>query len=279
MAAATLRNLFSLSSHGTDVFVGEGLEYPWGGLYGGHIVAQALRAASNTVEGDLLPHSLRAYFIRRGDNREPVRYEVDRIRNGRSFATRRVVARQSVGAILNLEASFQSAEQAEDIVTVSAPRTLARPETLESTSWSEFFERRFLPDGALPERDGSGAGRVGAWLKVRDDLGDDQLLQRCALAYLSDDLPTDAVVRAHPRARQAQAAGQTLFNASLDHTIWFHRPLRADRWHLHDLTCHGFVAGRGLSIGHVFDADGLHVATLAQEVLMRLPADAPPKKA
>jgi len=91
----SLRDLFALESHGPDTFVGTGLEYPWGGLYGGHIVAQALRAAAMNVDDGLFPHSLRAYFIRRGDPAEPVRYEVDRIRNGRSFATRRVVASRS----------------------------------------------------------------------------------------------------------------------------------------------------------------------------------------
>src|SRR6476469_10625719 len=102
--------MFELSPHGTDVYVGAGPQYPWGGLYGGQIVAQALRAATLSVDDGLEPHSIRAYFIRRGDHREPVRYEVDRIRNGRSFATRRVVARQAIGAILNLEASYQRDE-------------------------------------------------------------------------------------------------------------------------------------------------------------------------
>lgn len=266
-----LRSLFDLSSHGTDVYVGEGHRYPWGGLYGGHIVAQALRAAANTVEPGLLPHSLRAYFIRRGDNQEPVRYEVDRIRNGRSFATRRVVARQSIGAILNLEASFQCHEESLDIQTVPAPLDLPGPESLAATSWSEFFDRRFLPEGVLLEPAGTGAGTVGAWMKVTSDLGDDQFLQCCALSYLTDDLPTDAVIRAHPEARRRHDAGEQLFNASLDHTIWFHRPLRADEWHLHVMSCHNYTGGRGLSIGHVFAADGTHLATLAQEVLTRLP--------
>lgn len=271
MASRNLAELFDLASHGPDVYVGEGLSYPWGGLYGGHIVAQALRAAANTVEAGLLPHSLRAYFIRRGDNQEPVRYEVDRIRNGHSFSTRRVVARQSIGAILNLEASFQCHEESEDIRTIPMPASLPGPEDLPATSWSEFFDRRFLPDWILAEPAGTGAGRTGAWMKVTSDLGDDQLMQRCALAYLSDDLPTDAVIRAHPEARRRSEAGEKMFNASLDHTIWFHRPLRTDAWHLHDMSCHNYVAGRGLAIGHVFAADGTHVATLAQEVLSRLP--------
>ena len=102
-----LSRLFDLEAHGPDTFVGIGPQYPWGGLYGGQIVAQALRAAASTVDSDLEVHSLRSYFIRRGDHTEPIRFEVDRIRNGRSFSTRRVIARQAVGAILNLEASFQ----------------------------------------------------------------------------------------------------------------------------------------------------------------------------
>lgn len=115
--AVNLRQLFDLESHGGDVYVGEGLEYPWSGLYGGHIVAQALRAAAFTVDDEMISHSLRAYFIRRGDNTQPVRYEVDRIRNGKSFITRRVVARQDDGAILNLEASFQRCEESGDVST------------------------------------------------------------------------------------------------------------------------------------------------------------------
>ncbi len=100
----TIQELFALEPHGVDTFVGAGRQYPWGGLYGGHIVAQALRAAAETVDSSMEPHSLRAYFIRRGDTGEPVRYEVDRIRNGKSFCTRREGARQCFGAILNLEA-------------------------------------------------------------------------------------------------------------------------------------------------------------------------------
>jgi len=270
MSAVDLHKLFDLAPHGPDVYVGEGLSYPWGGLYGGHIVAQALRAAANTVEPALLPHSLRAYFIRRGDNKEPVRYEVDRIRNGRSFATRRVVARQSVGAILNLEASFQREEESVDIQTVPFPEALPLLESIETTSWSELFDRRVLPHTQLGPR-GCGAGRVSTWMKVKNHLGDDQLIQRCALAYLSDDLPTEAVIRAWPEAQAYMDSGTFPFNASLDHTVWFHRAVRADRWHLHDLSCQGFVNGRGLAIGHVFAEDGKHVATVAQEALVRLP--------
>jgi acyl-CoA thioesterase-2 len=113
-----LEALLDLEPTGGDSFAGIGREYPWGGLFGGHIVAQALRAAAHTVGEELLPHSLRAYFIRRGNNQERVHYSVDRVRDGRSFGTRRVLATQHDEAILNLEASFQRAEETMDVSPV-----------------------------------------------------------------------------------------------------------------------------------------------------------------
>ena len=270
-----LRSLFHLEPHGPDTFVGAALHYPWGGLYGGHIVAQALRAAAMTVDGEgMTPHSLRAYFIRRGDNTEPVRYEVDRIRNGRSFCTRRVVARQAVGAILNLEASFQTPEESPDVETVLLPPGVPSPAAIETESWTDLFDRRWVADQSVLTEARTGAGRSLAWLKVNEAFGpaDDpeaQLLHRCGLAYLSDDLPTDAVLNAHPELRDRPEGERQIFSASLDHTIWFHRPLQSDEWHLHDFTCHSYTAGRGLAIGHVFSETGTHVATIAQEVLLR----------
>lgn len=265
-----LRGLFELQSHGADTFVGVGPVYPWGGLYGGQIVAQALRAATMTVEDGLQPHSLRAYFIRRGDSTEPIRFEVDRIRNGDTFATRRVVSRQSTGAILNLEASFQRAEDSLTLQTVPMAEGVPAPESLDDSSWSETFRRCSVPASSMGGPPRTGIGRTGAWMKVTDELDDDQLVHRCWLAYLSDDLPTDSVIQAHP---EAGALGdnvmQRFFAASLDHAIWFHRPMRADRWHFYDVSCHHFVSGRGLAVGHVFDADGSHVATIAQETLLR----------
>jgi acyl-CoA thioesterase-2 len=105
-------------------------------------------------------------------------------------------------------------------------------------------------------------------MRVTTPTGDDPLLHQCALAFISDDLPTDAVFSSSPDARAAADAG-TAFSASLDHTIWFHRPLRADQWHLYEMSCNAFVGGRGLSFGYVFAQDGTHVATVAQETLVR----------
>jgi acyl-CoA thioesterase II len=262
--------VFELSPHGPDTFVGEGPRYPWGGLYGGQIVAQALRAGALSVEGTFEPHSIRAYFIRPGDHTEPVRYEVDRIRNGRSFVTRRVVARQAIGAILNAECSFQRPESTSSYQTITMP-DVPGPDALAQDSWSESFARCFVPADAL---DAQGrAGRVAAWLKVVDEIGevDDpqaRFLHQCWLAYLSDDLPTDSVRSSHPVAA-LDGEWEHFFGTSLDHTIWFHRPMRADRWHLHDFSCHHFTGARGLAVGHVFDDTGQHVATIAQEVLLR----------
>jgi acyl-CoA thioesterase-2 len=105
-------------------------------------------------------------------------------------------------------------------------------------------------------------------MRVLDPLGDDRLIHQAWLAFISDDLPTDAVRRARSLAAGVEP-DEPLMTVSLDHTIWFHRPLRADRWHLHDMTCHHLHGGRGLAVGHVFDEHGLHVATVAQEVLLR----------
>ena len=264
--------MFELTPHGPDTFIGTGPRYPWGGLYGGQIVAQALRAASLTTDPDFRPHSIRAYFIRPGDHTEPIRYEVDRIRNGRSFLTRRVVARQAIGAILNAECSFQRPAESADVQTVTMP-AVPGPEVLEQTSFTRRFDRCSIPAADLARNERTGAGRTAAWIKVnepienRDDAADEELKHRCWLAYTSDDLATDSV-----RAAAIAATGiekERWFGVSLDHTIWFHRPMRSDVWHLHDVTCQHFTASRGLALGHVFTAEGEHVATFAQEVLLR----------
>lgn len=254
--------MLALEPHGPDTWIGQGPRYPWGGLYGGQIVAQALRAAAATVEPQFRVHSLHAYFIRRGDHTEPVRYEVDRTRNGRSFVTRTVTARQAVGAILSMSASFQVDEAAPESQTADLPDVPA-PENLPQDSWTTMFERATVPTPEL-------VGRARGWLRSTGDLGNDPVLNACALAYMSDDFPTDAVVALHPDRPGPDDPDQHPFVAfSLDHAIWFHRPVRADEWHLTAMVCHGIISSRGLTVGHVFARDGLHVATVAQEVLLR----------
>jgi acyl-CoA thioesterase-2 len=256
--------LLTLESHGPDVFVGVGPRYPWGRVYGGQVVAQALRAACATVDENHQVHSLHSYFIRGGDCDEPIRFEVDRIRNGRSFITRRVVARQSVGPILNLSASFQIREAQADVQECVMPTGLPEPEVLPADDWSEILERRVVPtEGA----------RSMSWLRVAGPLAEDPVTRACVIAYASDDIPTEAASRSHPLhptlTQDPQSWGETFIGASLDHAIWFHRPARSDDWMLHDFQGHGVVGGRGLTIGQIFGRDGVHVATVAQEILIR----------
>lgn len=251
--------MMALEPHGPDTFVGVGPRYPWGGLYGGQIVAQGLRAAGRTVEPQFRPHSLHAYFIRRGDHSEPIRFEVDRVRNGRSFVTRNVIARQAVGAILSMSASFQVDEDAPEVQIAELPDVPAPGDATRGDQWTTLLERRFTP--LHDER-----GRANGWIRMNEDLDDDPLTHACAVAYESDDLPTDAVVSLRPDRGQL---GVDFLNASLDHAVWFHRPARADAWLCHDFVCHGLISSRGLSVGHVFTADGVHVASVSQEVLVR----------
>jgi acyl-CoA thioesterase-2 len=261
-------SLMDLESHGPDVFVGVGPSYPWGRVYGGQVVAQALRAAWATVDTDHQVHSLHAYFIRGGDFEEPIRYEVDRIRNGRSFLTRRVVARQSVGPILNLSASFQLREEEADVQELEFPAETPSPEDLPKDDWGPILQRRMLPLAK------DGPAKSACWLRVTPPVGDDPVMQACALAYASDDIPTEAASLSHPR-RPSPSADLGEFNrvfvgASLDHAIWFHRPGRHDDWVLHDFRGQGIVGARGLGIGQLFARSGTHLATVAQEILLRL---------
>jgi acyl-CoA thioesterase-2 len=257
--------MMSLEDQGADVYLGRGPQYPWGGLYGGQIVAQGLRAGAATVEERFHVHSLHAYFIRQGDADEPIRFEVTRSRDGRSFCTRHVVARQEAGVILTMSLSFQVDEAGHDVQTAQMPK-VPPPEELSGYSWSPVFLRRFAQLRNMEE------GRGVAWLKMRDTVGDDRILQACALAYLSDDLPTDAVVAVHPDRpppEEGDAFELGWMSASLDHAIWFHRPQRADDWHLQAFECHGLSGSRGTALGHVFAADGAHTATIAQEIVVR----------
>ena len=177
--------------------------------------------------------------------------------------TRSVVARQPIGAILNMSASFQVDESAPDM-QIAEPPPVPKPDELQGQSWMSMFERRFAPRG-------EGKGRAVGWLRMLDEVGDDPALNACALAYMSDDLPTDAVVALlYPDRLPGEWDGpHTFWTASLDHAIWFHRPLRVDDWQLQEFTCHGIISSRGLSVGHVFDTDGIHLATISQEVLLR----------
>lgn len=257
-----LSRVFELEPHGPDTWVGESPRYSWGRIFGGLVIAQALWAATQTVRPDHLVHSLHAYFILGGDFSEPVRYEVDRVRNGRSFTTRRVVARQSSGAILTLACSFQIEEGGPETQSAEFPSDVPSPDDVESV-WDAGALRcdLALDDAASKHRPGS---RV--WTRFPDALGDDPRLHACALAYLSDMNMVGAVRKTFPGPLDPD---EDLMGASLDHALWFHRRVRADDWLLLDMTGHGMIGSRGLATGPVFMPDGTHVATVAQEALLR----------
>lgn len=255
--------LLALESHGPDTFVGVSPQYHWGRIYGGQVIAQALKAASETVPDGRPVHSLHAYFILGGRLDEPVRYEVDRVRNGQSFITRRVVARQSYGAILTLEASFQVPEDAPDVQTVFAPADVPGPEDLPELGWGPMLQRRQVPVV-------HGTGRALTWVRVDDTVGDNPVAQACALALASDTSTVTAVRASHPQGNiEPERHSEVFMGASLDHAVWFHRPTRAQEWLLIDIACHSVMGSRGLSIGHVFNQSGEHAATIVQEALLR----------
>ena len=255
--------LMNLQQHGPDTWVGLSAAYSWGRIYGGQVVAQALWAALKTVDEAFEPHSLHAYFIRSGDVSEPVRFEVDRLRDGRSFCTRAVVARQSGGAILHLSCSFHRREVDAEVQTARMPLA-PDPEALRSREddWPWIMERR--PMVSYP-----GAGQSMGWVKLIDDLPDDPRLHLCGLAFTSDTVQFDAARSIHPLQVPREQYNESFMGASLDHAMWFHRPTRADGWHLYDWDCHGLTGARGMTVGNLFAPDGTHVATVAQEVLLR----------
>jgi len=254
-----LASLLSLEQVKPDAYLGAGPVLGWGRIYGGQVVAQALRAAGLTVDEHLRPQSLHAYFVQAGDERLPVLYEVDRVRDSGSFATRQVVAYQARGAVLNLIASFHRPEASIDVSAIEAPPDVPAPETLPEEPTDLHFERRSVLRRVEPEPYELG------WMRVPEALGDDPMLQACAFAYCSDEFPLGTALAVHP----AVPDWDRVFTASLDHAIWFHRPLRADRWLLHEMRGSGVADGRGLAFARVFDAGGAHVASVAQEALAR----------
>jgi acyl-CoA thioesterase II len=274
--------IMELEAHGPDTYVGTGPTYPWEGLYGGQIVAQALRSAELTVKPGHVPHSLHAYFLRVGDAEEPVRFEVERLRDGRTFVARQVVARQSTGAILNMSASFQAKAAATMDIQLARLPAVGGPEDAKDVSWSPLFELRLV--------EGTGTGSTGwggraapgklaaagtedlqgscSWIRWAADLGEEQAVHAAALAYASDSGPAWIAESLHAAEGSPAAPWRPV---SLDHAIWFHRPFRCDRWLLVEASTGSLHDSRGLTQGRVFSQDGALVASVAQEVFLRRP--------
>ncbi|MGV9300151.1 acyl-CoA thioesterase [Amycolatopsis sp. NPDC003676] len=247
-------------------------------VFGGQVAGQALVAAGRTVPEERRVHSLHAYFIRGGDPSVPIVYEVDRIRDGRSFTTRRVVAVQHGKAIFSLSASFQKDEPGIDHAEpmpddVPAPESLPTFPELTAGYGLRHAERprpidiRYIGEPPWITRStGERPTRHRVWMRADGTLSDNQLLHVCVLTYASDMTLLDSVLARHGVYWDVDK----VLGASLDHALWFHRPFRADEWFLYDSTSPSASGARGLATGRFFTRDGLHVATVVQEGLLRV---------
>jgi acyl-CoA thioesterase-2 len=243
-------------------------------VFGGQVAGQALVAAGRTVEGKSV-HSLHAYFLRPGDPTIPIIYEVDRIRDGKSFTTRRVVAIQHGEAIFNLQASFHVDEEGLDhqaeMPEAPPPESLPSPEELqpppvEGRLWRELpVDMRYV-EGPPWERPASAGARQLVWIRTNGELPDDPLLHACVVAYASDYSLLGSALVPHGRTH----FDETIMMASLDHAMWFHRPFRADEWLLYSQASPSASGGRGLAYGGIFRRDGTLVVSVVQEGLIRL---------
>jgi acyl-CoA thioesterase-2 len=248
-------------------------------VFGGQVAGQALVAAGRTVPEERKVHSLHAYFIRGGDPSVPIVYEVDRIRDGRSFTTRRVVAIQHGKAIFSLSASFQKEEpgieHAEEMPDVPSPGGLPTlPERMrDAPGWITLQSRprpidiRYVNDPPWVTRQtGERLPRNQVWMRADGTLPDQQLLHVCVLTYASDMTLLDSVLARHGVYWDLDR----VLGASLDHALWFHRPFRADEWFLYDSGSPTASGARGLATGRFFAEDGTLIATVVQEGLLRV---------
>lgn len=251
-------------------------------IFGGLVAAQSLVAACRTVEGRLA-HSLHGYFLREGDTAVPVIYYVDRIRDGRSFATRRVVAKQKGQAIFNMSVSFQAPEEG---LTHQAPMPATPPpeaiptneerlRAYRARSDNPAFEFLLSLDRPIERREidhvdllkpTPHTGIRRTWFRARSSLGDDPMLHQAVLTYASDYGLLESSFNQHGHS----FLSPKLILASLDHAVWFHRPFRADQWLLYVTQSPRTSGSRGLNFGHVYSQDGDLVASVAQEGLIRI---------
>jgi acyl-CoA thioesterase-2 len=274
-----LLSLLELEPLEVNLFRGESRDIGSPQVFGGQVLGQALNAASRTVEGRVV-HSLHAYFLRRGDFKAPIVYHVDRSRDGQSFSNRRVIAIQHGEQIFNMTASFQVAEEGLDhqdpMPDVPPPESLpdATQPPAELLAYLPERTRRFLetprpfefrsvqPIVSLTKS----APARQVWFRAVGRLPDDESLHRCLLAYVSDFYLLDTATLPHGAS---SLSGKSVV-ASIDHAMWFHRPLRVDDWLLYDLESPSASGARGFAWASVFSRDGRLVASTAQEGLVRV---------
>ncbi|MFF0274812.1 acyl-CoA thioesterase [Streptomyces sp. NPDC004330] len=278
-----LLDLLDLERIERDIFRGESRSALVPRVFGGQVAAQALVAAGRTVPDDRPAHSLHAYFLRPGDPGAPIVYTVDRIRDGRSFTTRRVVAVQHGQPIFHLSASFQTYEEGldhqADMPAAPDPESLPTPaEMLPRHLPREVADRLIEARAAVDLRYAEVPpwGSVGepreprsqVWFRTNGKLADDPLLHVVLATYVSDMTLLDSVLLAHGRG--GWAVGDVV-GASLDHAMWFHRPFRADEWLLYDQESPTASGGRGLGQARIYTQDRRLAISVIQEGVVRVP--------
>ena len=264
-----------------DIFTGPPQWNPGGRLFGGQVLAQSVVAATRTAPEGRSIHSMHAYFLRPGDTEATLTLSVDRIHDGRSFSTRRTQAYQHGVPILSMIASFQTEDEGLDH-QATMPEGLPQPEDLpdERSALAEVdhpmarywaasrpFDMRHVGTPVFLSAAEDRVAHQAVWLKATGPLPEDPALHRAALAYASDYTILEPVLRRHGAAWGTPG----LKVASLDHAMWWHRPVRVDEWLVYVQESPSAAGGRGLSLGRIFTRDGLLVASVAQEGMVRLP--------
>ncbi|GAA5208459.1 acyl-CoA thioesterase II [Microbacterium kyungheense] len=285
-AVASMLSVLDLSGSDArtteDIFTGRSQSMPLGRVYGGQVLAQSIVAASRTLPEDRKVHSMHGYFLRPGDSTKGITFSVDRIHDGRSFSTRRTQAYQEGVPIFSMIASFQDEDpgvehQAPMPSGVPHPDDLpdveAHLDGLHPMSKRFFTDRpvelRHIPSPIYTAVEGPRRSDQLVWMRVRRTIPDDPATHRAALAYLTDLTIQESILRAHGIAWTTPG----LKVASLDHAMWWHRFGRVDEWMLYVQESPSARGGRGLATGRIYSADGALLASVAQEIMVRVPED------
>ncbi len=275
-----LIDLLNLEQIDDNIFRGQNYKAPWGRVFGGQVLAQSLNAARRTVPEDRLLHSMHGYFILGGDINQPIIYQVDRIRNGRSFTTRRVVAIQKGRAIFNMSASFQIEEKGFEH-QISMPNVPSPEAIISDQKWAKKYKKE-LPEmykryqverpiefRPVEKHDPLNVKNQGPfrhiWLKAKDILPNDKRLHQEILAYASDYNLMGTALLPH---RESFTRSQMQM-ASLDHAMWFHHDFKVDEWLLYALDSPAASNSRGFNRGNFFSTNGKLIASVVQEGLIR----------
>ena len=280
LAAQTMLDVLNLEQLEVNLFRGRSPQDRWQRVFGGQVIGQALVAACRTVE-DRPPHSLHCYFLIGGDPKVPIIYEVDRIRDGKSFTTRRVVAIQHGQAIFTLMVSFHldepGLEHQAPMPEVPPPEQLSSEAEIRAKvlpNMPEAVQRYYKSERPIELRPVEYKRYLGektengfhVWIRATAKLPDDPAIHQCVLAYASDMSLLDTALAPHARS----LFEKEFMGASLDHALWFHRPFRADEWLLYAQETPNMVGSRGFARGLIFRRDGALVASVAQEGLVRI---------